>query len=257
MELRKEGADIVETSKISSFLRQMRLQNNMTQLNVAERLNVTPQAVSKWERCEAMPDITLLPDLAEMYGITVGEILAAGTASQGDNLLEIMQVLNSFVDERIFEKVRREFEKAMHFQQLSVPMDFFMALGNRQKDILLELLLRMKGYAMAIDELIPYLNMAQRARLIRRVAEDNDQEAFESLIPFMTGSLRAEILHLLLERRQFAFLDEFAMFLTHEQKNFMIGYFMEHQLDAEVLERLLPFFSKEQRKKITEWEESL
>ena len=201
-----------------------------------------------------MPDITLLPDLAEMYGVTVGEILAAGTAGEDSSLAEVMQVLNTFVDERIFEKVRREFERAAHIQELSVPMDFFMALSSRQKDILLERLLRMEGYAMAIDELIPYLNTAQRGVLIRRVAEDSDFEALETLIPFMTGSLRTEILQLLLTRRQYGFLEELTLFLTHEQKNLMIAYFMEHPSDAEVLERLLPFFSQEQRKQIADWE---
>jgi len=164
--------------------------------------------------------------------------------------------LNAFVNEQIFDKVRCEFEKAETVRQLNVPMDFFMALNSRQKGILLELLLRMEGYAAVIDELIPYLNMAQRAMLIRRVAEDGDFETLEALIPFMTRPLRSELLQLFLERRQFGFLEEFALFLTHEQKDYLIRYFMEHQLDVDVLERLLPFFGREHRKQIMDWEES-
>ncbi len=86
------------------------------------------------------------------------------------------------------------------------------------------------------------------------MAEDGDFETLETLIPFMTGSLRTEILHLLLERRQYGFLEELTLFLTHEQKNLMIAYFMQHPTEAEVLERLLPFFSQEQRKQIADWE---
>ena len=48
---------------------------NMTQAFVAEKLDVTSQAVSLWERGENAPDISKLAELAELYGITVDWLL--------------------------------------------------------------------------------------------------------------------------------------------------------------------------------------
>lgn len=240
----KEGAIIVDTSKISGFLRQTRLQNNLTQLNVAEKLGITPQAVSKWERSESMPDITLLPEIAEIYSITIEDIITAGASGGEANIAEIMQTLNSFIDDRIFNRVQQEFEKAKCVQELSVPMDFFMALNTRQKDILLELLLKMDGYEAVIDDILPNLNMSQRAKLIMRVAENCDYDTLETLIPFMTRLVRTEIAILMLKRKNYGFLEEMMMFLNHEQKEMILCYFVENGLDFEILDGLMPFFEK-------------
>lgn len=48
---------------------------SLTQEELAEKCSVTPQAVSKWENGLAAPDISLLPRLAEVFGITTDELL--------------------------------------------------------------------------------------------------------------------------------------------------------------------------------------
>lgn len=55
-------------SKNISLLRQ---NANMTQLKLAEKLNYSDKAVSKWERGEAVPDIKTLLDIADLFGVTV------------------------------------------------------------------------------------------------------------------------------------------------------------------------------------------
>lgn len=47
----------------------------LTQDQLAEQLGVTAQAVSKWENDQSCPDITMLPKLAEIFGITTDELL--------------------------------------------------------------------------------------------------------------------------------------------------------------------------------------
>lgn len=235
----------------------MRQKNNMTQLNVAEKLNITPQAVSKWERCESMPDITLLPELADMYGITVEDILRAGADARKNDYGDIMQALNTFVDEKIFEKVRSTFENAKHVRELNIPMDFFMALNTRQKDILLELLLDIEDYEIVTEDIIQYLTMPQRARLIKRVAENGNYELLEILFPFSTQAIRTEAVMLLLEQERFDFPEEILLFLNHEQKELIIHHFIDNGLNFEKLVNCLPFFDKEQRRLITEKENLL
>ena len=46
----------------------------LTQLEVAEALNYTDKAVSKWERAESIPDVTTLCRLAELYGVTLNDL---------------------------------------------------------------------------------------------------------------------------------------------------------------------------------------
>jgi len=60
---------------ISEKLRHYRRQRNLTQEEVAAHLGISYQAVSKWERGEGYPDITLLPALANYFGITVDELI--------------------------------------------------------------------------------------------------------------------------------------------------------------------------------------
>ena len=55
---------------------QYRRQMNMTQDTLAEKMGVSPQAVSKWENDQTCPDISLLPALATLFGITVDQLLS-------------------------------------------------------------------------------------------------------------------------------------------------------------------------------------
>jgi len=53
----------------------LRKKNNMTQLQLAEKLGVTDKAVSKWERDLSCPDVHTLPRLAELFGVSVDELM--------------------------------------------------------------------------------------------------------------------------------------------------------------------------------------
>ena len=59
----------------------LRLAKTATQERLAKELNVSPQAVSKWEADINYPDISLLPDLARFLGVSVDELLSGASAS--------------------------------------------------------------------------------------------------------------------------------------------------------------------------------
>jgi transcriptional regulator with XRE-family HTH domain len=54
-----------------------RREKEMTQKELAERLNITDKAVSKWERNIALPDISTLPKLADVLGVSIEELINA------------------------------------------------------------------------------------------------------------------------------------------------------------------------------------
>ena len=60
---------------IGQFIAALRKAKGMTQQDVANRLNVSNKAVSRWERDECAPDLSLIPAIAEMFGVTCDELL--------------------------------------------------------------------------------------------------------------------------------------------------------------------------------------
>ena len=62
---------------VANNIARYRKKLNMTQLQLAEKLNYSDKAVSKWERAEALPDIYVMHELAVMFGITLDELIGA------------------------------------------------------------------------------------------------------------------------------------------------------------------------------------
>jgi len=65
----------MDNIKFGAMIAVMRKENEMTQKELAEKLRVTDKAVSKWERGKGYPEITLLPLIADVLGITASELL--------------------------------------------------------------------------------------------------------------------------------------------------------------------------------------
>lgn len=61
---------------IAENLIDLRKANKLTQLELAEKLNYSDKAISKWERGESLPDIAILKQLADMYGVGVDYIVS-------------------------------------------------------------------------------------------------------------------------------------------------------------------------------------
>ncbi len=65
----------MERKSIGAFIAALRKANGLTQLELAHRLNVSDKTVSRWERNEGSPDLTLIPVIAEIFGVTCDELL--------------------------------------------------------------------------------------------------------------------------------------------------------------------------------------
>ena len=63
-------------SQLGANIVAYRKRSGMTQAKLAEQLNYSDKAVSKWERGESMPDVMTLVQLAELFEITIEELLA-------------------------------------------------------------------------------------------------------------------------------------------------------------------------------------
>ena len=65
---------------MSEVITSRRKELGMTQKDLAEKLNITDKAVSKWERGVACPDTATIPKLAEILGVTIEELMTAKPA---------------------------------------------------------------------------------------------------------------------------------------------------------------------------------
>ena len=61
--------------KISEYLKQYRKNNNLTQQDLADKLFVSKQAISKWENDRGLPDINTYPLISEVLGVTIDELM--------------------------------------------------------------------------------------------------------------------------------------------------------------------------------------
>lgn len=78
-----------------SYIRSLRIQNHMTQAELADHLNVTDKAVSKWERNLSYPDISLFPKLADLLGVTIDDLLKEDSREeQPSRLAQIFEMSN-------------------------------------------------------------------------------------------------------------------------------------------------------------------
>ena len=78
--------------QIGNRIRELRKASDMTQEQLAELVGISFQAVSKWENNIALPDISLVPTLARIFGVTTDELFAY-------NLTEMHEEIERYVDE--------------------------------------------------------------------------------------------------------------------------------------------------------------
>ena len=64
-------------SIVAKNITELRQSNNMTQLELAEKINYSDKAISKWERAESSPDISVLVDIAAVFGVTIDYLVKA------------------------------------------------------------------------------------------------------------------------------------------------------------------------------------
>ncbi len=96
----------MNTINTGRFIYELRKEKGLTQKELAEKLNVTDKAVSKWETGKCAPDISLLVSLSEILGVSVIEIL------QGEKIKE--ECFPQVSDEVIVKTIKKSTKKQKH-----------------------------------------------------------------------------------------------------------------------------------------------
>lgn len=88
--------------EIGNQIKQLRQRRGITQEAMAQHFGITPQAISKWERGVATPDIAMLPDISAFFGVTIDELFAVSD----DTRMERIQ--NMLYDDRYYNPAEVE-----------------------------------------------------------------------------------------------------------------------------------------------------
>ncbi|MBO5218690.1 MAG: helix-turn-helix domain-containing protein [Clostridia bacterium] len=89
----------MDTYSLGNTIAKLRKKNGMTQLSLAEQLNVSDKAVSKWENGQGYPDITLFPTLASLFGVTIDYLMLGerkGIAIAGNLLVDLVKSIDTY-----------------------------------------------------------------------------------------------------------------------------------------------------------------
>lgn len=87
----------MDQEKVSQLIKDIRKQHHLTQRQLAEKYNVTYQAVSKWENGKNMPDIILLKQICKDFDIDLLEVLDSKNTKKKDKRLVLILVLSIII----------------------------------------------------------------------------------------------------------------------------------------------------------------
>lgn len=79
---------------LGMMIASLRKENGMTQLDLAEKMGVTDKAVSKWERDLSYPDVNSIPKLAEIFGISVDDLMQIKAEAKGSEKKDITPLVH-------------------------------------------------------------------------------------------------------------------------------------------------------------------
>ena len=98
------------STMLGKNIKTFRKNKGLTQEELAELLNITPQAVSKWESESGLPDVSMIIPLAKVLGVTTDALLGYDNLSENDEIIlrakETMAALNNSEDRREMKALR-------------------------------------------------------------------------------------------------------------------------------------------------------
>ena len=100
----------MEKKTIGTFIAALRKASGLTQKQLAEKLNVSDKAISRWERDECAPDLSLIPVIAEIFGITSDELLRGQRNNPDQPQPEVSEKRNEKQLQHLLKDVKTKYQ---------------------------------------------------------------------------------------------------------------------------------------------------
>ena len=264
-------------NNVGNFIAQLRKEANMTQSDVADALHISHQAVSKWERLESLPDITILPELAKLFDISIDELLngkkRALEEKESINLEEetfINDLATQKVEEakEILKKLENKAELLKEIAPITKPKgldeimeeveidldqieEFLPFLGANVLDKIIDQAIISGKVARLQSEIYPFLNNEHKNQLIDHYINQKEEYDLDDFYPFLNGEHREKLINYFFDRNKIDNLEDLYPFLSKEEKDLVIERICQNSF-YEYIEDMMPFINGEQKDKIVE-----
>lgn len=244
-----------DTKKVANNIKNARVKLNITQVNLADELGVSYQAVSNWERGNSMPDISRLKELCEALKISFEELVGERSSEtetveklmSGEgkevSLDEMAKVVPLITPDKIDDKIDETIDEGG-----LISMETLLNLAPFMEDEeLAKMTEKLKDFD--IKKLVglgPFLDEEILHRIIRRAIKDNKIEAFDmtslsSLAPFAGEEALDELIVKAIDEE---WIDEnvscLAPFINEKTVRKIVDYFVAHGRSQEII-ALAPF----------------
>lgn len=233
-------------NKIGKTIADLRKANNMTQSEVADILGVSYQAVSKWERDESLPDITLLPQIADLFHITIDELLRGSFEMNQQEIKEAVEIVEEVTDQnlndQITELVNKEFETGN--QEGNLPDTD--SLAETISDLISKEFT--ESFGKAFDHLVPLMKPEKIKKVLKnRNVKFNifpkhsyeyiDKETLENMIQAITE----------VDDEMYEMLTEVFPQCNSSAKDYIVNLLCESDLEPLDLSELMPLLNNGQK----------
>lgn len=177
-----------ETKKFGAYISKLRKKADITQSELAERLNLTRQAISKYECGDSFPDISILISISQIFDITLDELINSGNPTEKEAVILEKAAFNQDLSGVLNQGTIGDIINIAPLLKPSLLDKLAAGLGKQGIDI--------SGVVLLAE----YLQDETVIRLMEKASFDSlNEELLEKLIPFLDGYSRAAVFQKILD----------------------------------------------------------
>lgn len=245
-----------------------RKKKGITQMELADRMGISFQAVSNWERGLSCPDISKLFELSELFDVSIDELLGNRRAAQiateiqdgtppalpVEELTAVAPLLDQEQADQVMQKsllegngqdtaaqTKKSIDERIQMIESILPFASREAIDDLAASLLRETMDPEKLIAFA-----PFMSRETIGKLVRAFLEENhDPCTIESLLPFVDRGTAGDLAKAILEKTQdLSKIECFLPFVHREAVDEYAHYLLEKTHDLGQIQPLLPFMNR-------------
>lgn len=216
-----------DTKKFGRYLSALRKNADMTQSELADKLDLTRQAISRYELGDSFPDISILVLISDIFKITLDELINSGSPTQGENFIlkNIAVRNNEIIPENADDVISLAplikpsilFELSEKFAKNGIDITAILELSKYLSDKNLSLLIESADFSNAetefIEKLLPLLDSDSKYAVFEKIIEGEIPiYMIRSLLPyaeFLISHIEAAVLEGALPKETLKFINEY------------------------------------------------
>ena len=140
----------MDSIKFGKFIAELRKEKKMTQKELAEKLNLTDKAVSKWERGLSFPDITMLNPLAKNLGVDISELVNCERGNK--EKVDVEEAVKEAIEKINKTKEKRE-KRNIKIKRITIVVSIIVFILSLALQCAYVFLLKRHGYEYIVDSM--------------------------------------------------------------------------------------------------------